>query len=175
MTSLLKDHIVCTYARPAGDSKHLAIVEIAEPHELAGAEVMLTLRKSQFWIRELNEGDLVHVQDKLSPGDRIDFIADPCPNPRQPLFKKHYIEKIYQPEIPTSLVTAVTEPAVNSDMLRLDTFLSNPEDIAVFELLTEHCSKKEAGHLMLKYAIKNLPPVTKHMDSLQLYDWLNKF
>lgn len=169
------DYVACTFARPAGSRTDLAVLYVASGHHLEGETVICNLAPSQRWIADLSEGDTVYVRDRLRLGDRGDYLGDACANAKQPLFKDQHTETTYQPEIPTPPVAAATEPALNGCGLRLDTYLSEPQDIAVLELLATHCSKKEAGHLLLKYAIKNLPPVTKHMGSPELYDWLNNF
>ena len=169
------DYVACTFARPAGNRTDLAVLYVASGHHLEGETVICNLAPSQQWITQLGEGDIVHVRNRLHQGNRGDYLGDACANAKQPLFQEHYTETTYQPEIPTPPAPAVAEPALNGCGVRLDTYLSEPQHIAVLELLARHCSKKEAGHLLLKYAIKNLPPVTKHMDSPQLYDWLNNF
>ena len=169
------DFVPCTYARPAGSRTDLAVLYVASGHHLEGETVICNLAPSQRWIADLSEGDTVYVRDRLRLGNKGDYLGDACANAKQPLFQEHHTETTYQPEIATPPAPAVAEPALNGCGIRLDTYLSEPQHIAVLELLAGHCSKKEAGHLLLKYAIKNLPPVTKHMGSPELYDWLNNF
>ena len=171
------DFVPCTYARPAGNRTDLAVLYVASGHHLEGETVICNLAPSQRWIADLSEGDTVYVRDRLRLGNKGDYLGDACANAKQPLFDQYGKE---QPEAPIQTV-ADLEAAYSSEgrdlpgLYAIKTYLSDPEQIALVERLSGHCTKKEAGHLLLKYAIKNLPPVTKHMDSPQLYDWLNNW
>ena len=171
------DYVACTFARPAGNRTDLAVLYVASGHHLEGETVICNLAPSQQWITQLGEGDIVHVRNRLHQGKRGDYLGDACANAKQPLFDQYGKE---QTEAPIQTVVDL-EAAYNNEgrdlpgLYSIKTYLSDPEQIALVERLSGHCTKKEAGHLLLKYAIKNLPPVTKHMDSPQLYDWLNNW
>lgn len=170
-------YVACTFARPAGSRTDLAVLYVASGHHLEGETVICNLAPSQRWISDLSEGDTVYVRDRLRLGDRGDYLGDACANAKQPLFDQYGKEESQAP-IQT---VADLEAAYNSEgrdlpgLLRIDTYLSDPEHIAMLEKLTLHCSKKEAGHLLLKYAIKNLPVWTKQSAPSPIYDWLNNF
>jgi len=171
------DFVPCTYARPAGSRTDLAVLYVASGHHLEGETVICNLAPSQRWIADLSEGDTVYVRDRLRLGNKGDYLGDACANAKQPLFDQYGKE---QPEAPIQTVVDL-QAAYNSEgrdlpgTLRIDTYLSDPEHIAMLEKLTLHCSKKEAGHLLLKYAIKNLPVWTKQSAPSPIYDWLNNF
>lgn len=171
------DFVPCTYARPAGSRVDLVVLYVAPGHHLEGETVICNLAPSQRWITDLSEGDIVYVRDRLRLGDRGDYLGDACANAKQPLFDQHGKE-----ESQVAIQTVVDlDAAYNSEgrdmpgLLRIDTYLSDPEQIALVERLSGHCTKKEAGHLLLKYAIKNLPPVAKQMQAHNLFTWLNDF
>lgn len=171
------DFVPCTYARPAGSRTDLAVLYVASGHHLEGETVICNLAPSQRWIADLNEGDTVYVRDRLRLGNKGDYLGDACANAKQPLFDQYGKE---QPEAPIQTV-ADLEAAYNSEgrdlpgLYAIKTYLSDPEHIALAERLSGYCTKKEAGHLLLKYAIKNLPPVAQQMQPYDLFTWLSKF
>ena len=177
MTTMSTDYVVCTFARPAGTRTDLVVLYVASGHHLEGEVVICNLAPSQQWIIGLNEGDVVYVRDRLRQGRDGDYLGDACANAKQPLFDQYGKEP---PQAPIQTVVDL-EAAYNSEgrdlpgSLRIDTYLSDPEHVAMVEKLTLHCSKKEAGHLLLKYAIKNLPVWTKQSAPSPIYDWLNNF
>ena len=177
MTTVSNDYVACTYARPAGTRTDLVVLYVASGHRLEGETVICNLAPSQQWIIGLDEGDVVYVRNRLREGRNGDYLGDACANAKQPLFNQYAQD---QPQTPIQTV-ADLEAAYNSEgrdlpgMARIDTYVSSPEDIAVIKKLTLHCSKKEAGHLLLKYAIKNLPTITQHMGSPELYEWLANY
>ena len=131
----------------------------------------------QQWITQLGEGDIVHVRNRLHQGKRGDYLGDACANAKQPLFDQYGKE---QTEAPIQTVVDL-EAAYNNEgrdlpgLYSIKTYLSDPEHIALAERLSGYCTKKEAGHLLLKYAIKNLPPVAQQMQAYDLFTWLSKF
>lgn len=171
------DFVSCTYARPAGSRVDLVVLYVAPGHHLEGETVICNLAPSQRWIADLSEGDTVYVRDRLRLGDRGDYLGDACANAKQPLFDQHGKEESQVP-----IQTAVDLEAVSNSEERdlpglfpIKTYLSDPEHIALAERLSGYCSKKDAGHLLLRYAIKNLPPFAKRMQAYDLFTWLNKF
>ena len=170
------DFVPCTYARPAGSRTDLAVLYVASGHHLEGETVICNLAPSQRWIADLNEGDTVYVRDRLRLGNKGDYLGDACANAKQPLFDPSKEES--GPPIRT---VADLEAAYNNEgrelpgLYPIKTYLSDPEHIALAERLSGYCTKKEAGHLLLKYAIKNLPPVAQQMQPYDLFTWLSKF
>ena len=171
------DYVACTFARPAGSRTDLAVLYVASGHDLEGETVICNLAPSQRWITELGEGDVVYVRNRLRLGDRGDYLGDACANVKQPLFDQYGKE---QPEAPIQTV-ADLEAAYSSEgrdlpgIYPIKTYLSDPQHIFLAERLSGYCTKKEAGHLLLKYAIKNLPPVVQQMMPYDLFTWLSKF
>jgi|TARA_Y100000052_G_C2929891_1_gene73693 hypothetical protein len=177
MTTMASDFVNCTFARPAGNKTHLVVLYVAPGHHLEGETVLANLAPGQQWIINLDPGDLVTVRNRLRPGDKGDYLGDACANAKQPLFDLRGKD-----QQKNSIQTVVDlDAACNSEgrdmpgLLRIDTYLSDSEQIALVERLSGHCTKKEAGHLLLKYAIKNLPPVAKQMQAHDLFTWLNDF
>ena len=171
------DYVPCTFARPAGSRTDLVVLYVASGHQHEGETVICNLAPSQRWITQLNEGDVVYVRDRMRLGDRGDYLGDACANAKQPLFDQYGKEP---PQAPIQTVVDL-EAAYNNEgrdlpgLLTIKTYLSDPEHIALAERLSGHCTKKEAGHLLLKYAIKNLPPVAQQMQAYDLFTWLSKF
>ena len=177
MATMSMDYVACTFARPAGTRTDLVVLYVASGHHLEGEVVICNLAPSQQWIIGLNEGDVVYVRDRLRQGRDGDYLGDACANAKQPLFDQ------YGKEPPQAAIQTVVdlEAAYNNEgrdlpgLFTIKTYLSDPEQIALVERLSGHCTKKEAGHLLLKYAIKNLPPVAKQMQAHDLFTWLNDF
>ena len=190
MTNFKPDHIVCTYSRPGGEKQHLAIVEISSPHDLAGYEIMLTLQESQFWIRDLDQGDIVHVRNRLKPGDTVDFLSDPCPNRVQPCYQAAtesrgkemdgFVEEFtqgasIQTTIDEQLKTAPSASSLEpSSELEIKTYISDPKLLPIFSRLSSYDTKKEAGKLLLEYALRNLRAFNEEMETPNLYRALTK-
>ncbi len=177
MTTTASDFVNCTFARPAGNKTHLVVLYVAPGHHLEGETVLANLAPGQQWIINLDPGDLVTVRNRLRPGDKGDYLGDACANSKQPLFD---LRGKQESQAPIQTV-ADLEAAYNSEgrdlsgLYSIKTYLSDPEHIALAERLSGYCTKKEAGHLLLKYAIKNLPLVAQQMQPYDLFTWLNKF
>tara|TARA_R100000995_G_scaffold66338_1_gene35150 strand:- start:270 stop:848 length:579 start_codon:yes stop_codon:yes gene_type:complete len=190
MTNLKPNHIVCTYSRPGGEKQHLAIVEISSPHDLAGYEIMLTLQPSQSWIRDLDQGDIVHVRNRLKPGDTVDFLSDPCPNANQPCYQaamesrgtemNGFVEQFtqgapIQATIDEQLKTCPSASSLQPPLeLEIKTYISDPELLPVFSRLSSYDTKKEAGKLLLEFALRNLRAFNEEMETPNLYRALTK-
>jgi hypothetical protein len=190
MTDFKPNHIVCTYSRPGGEKQHLAIVEISSPHDLAGYEIMLTLQESQFWIRDLDQGDIVHVRNRLKPGDTVDFLSDPCPNLSQPCYQaamesrgrqmNGFVEKFTQgASIQTTIDQQLKTPPSASSLeppleVEIKTYISDPELLPIFGRLSSFDTKKEAGKLLLEFALRNLRDFNEEMETPNLYRALTK-
>jgi len=177
MTTMSQNYVTCTFARPAGIRTDLVVLYVAPNQPLEGETVLCNLAPGQEWITQLNQGDLVYVRNHLREGRKDDYLGDACANSKQPLFHQCGKE---QPLTPVKTFADLEAAYTNEGRdlpgsLRIDTYLSNPEHIGFVQPLCAYCTKKEAGHLLLKYAIKNLPPVAKQMDAHELYDWLNNF
>ena len=176
-TTTASDFVNCTFARPAGKKTHIVVLHVAPGHPLEGETVLANLAPGQQWIINLDPGDLVTVRNRLRPGDQGDYLGDACANAKQPLFNLRGKEQS-KPPIQTVADLEAAYQNNGRDLpgtLRIDTYVSTQKQIELFERLNQHCSKKEAGRLLLQYAIKNLPPFTSQMSPPELYDWLSNF
>ena len=165
------DYVPCTFARPAGSRPDLAILYVDESHKLAGETVICTLAKSQQWITQLEEGQVVLVRDRLRKGKDKDYLGDALANSRQPLYGKKP-EVVAQTEIELSEPVDSTDSELPVGFRRIDTYLELPQDIKIFETLASHCNNKEAAHLLLSYGISCLPLKAQSMSGEDLYSLL---
>lgn len=177
MTTMSQNYVTCTFARPAGTRTDLVVLYVAPNQPLEGETVLCNLAPGQEWITRLNQGDLVYVRNHLSQGRKDDYLGDACANSKQPLFDQFGKQQSIL-NVETSVGSQVVDNSESRDLpgtFRIDTLVSNPEHIAILKKLNTYCSKKEAGHLLLKYAISSLPSAAKQMEAPELYDWLNNF
>jgi len=190
MNNSKPNHIACTYSRPGGEKQHLAIVEISSPHDLAGYEIMLTLQPSQSWIRDLDQGDIVHVRNRLKPGDTVDFLSDPCPNANQPCYQaamesrgtemNGFVEQFtqgapIQTTIDEQLKTCPSASSLQPPLeLEIKTYISDPDFLPIFSRLSSYDTKKEAGKLLLEYAIGCLPKSGQGWSGEEIHAYLTK-
>ncbi len=144
MTTMSTDYVACTFARPAGARTDLVVLYVAQGHRLEGEVVICNLAPSQQWIIGLNEGDIVYVRDRLRQGRDGDYLGDACANAKQPLFDQYGKQ---QPQ--ASIQTVVDLEAAYNDegrdlpgLYAIKTYLSDPEQIALVERLSGHCTKK---------------------------------
>jgi len=165
------DYVPCTFARPAGSRPDLAILYVAENHKLAGETVICTLAKSQQWITQLEEGQVVLVRDRLRKGKDKDYLGDALANNRQPLYSKKS-EAVVQTKIELKEPDDSTDSELTSGFRRIDTYLELPKDIKIFEALASRCNNKEAAHLLLSYGISCLPHKAQSMSGEDLYSLL---
>ena len=162
------DYVPCVFARPAGARTDLAILYVQDSHKLAGETVICTLAPSQKWITELDEGDIVHVRNRLRLGKDNDYLGDACPNNRQPSYGVKP-ELAVQTEIPPSTLKLVPDPEPSDSFSRIDTYLSTTHELEVFEKLASYCSRKHAANLLLSHGIRSLPVGAKELSAEQLH------
>tara|TARA_R100000030_G_scaffold78126_1_gene61072 strand:+ start:2883 stop:3425 length:543 start_codon:yes stop_codon:yes gene_type:complete len=169
-----KDVISCEFGRRAGNKEHLVVLYVLDTEErYAGETVLCTLAPSQRWILNLSPGDLVDVREKSFREGREEWLADAMPNNRQPSYDAVVQETSIQTTIETGLETS--SPALAPEPLsgpRIETYIADPELFSIFNTLSSYDTKKEAGRLLLEYALKSLRPFCKIAEPSQIYDVL---
>jgi len=169
-----KDVISCEFGRRAGSKEHLVVLYVLDTEErYAGETVLCTLAPSQRWILDLSPGDLVDVREKSFREGREEWLADAMPNNRQPSYETVIQETSIQTTIETGVKTC--SPALAPEPLsgpEIKTYIADPELFSIFNTLSSYDTKKEAGRLLLEYALKDLRPFCKAMEPSQLYDVL---
>ncbi len=169
-----KDVISCEFGRRAGNKEHLVVLYVLDTEErYAGETVLCTLAPSQRWILDLSPGDFVDVREKSFREGREEWLADAMPNNRQPSYDAVIQETSIQTTIETGFETC--SPVLAPEPLsgpRIETYIADPELFSIFNTLSSYDTKKEAGRLLLEYALKSLRPFCKAMEPSQIYDVL---